>query len=102
MSSSAIYSGITMPSSPSRVDSSIDDSTRCVICKQATCDIQIVSCGCLLHTVSLHHHELSHRMANFGGISIIFVVLKRLHSSGYLYIIISILMGPIEAYNAPH
>lgn len=40
-----------LPPPRKMTDYSVEES-RCAVCQQSNCDIQIISCGCLLHTVS--------------------------------------------------
>ena len=62
-SNSSFYSGIiannSMPTAAAGMMAQANkppggaEPTRCAVCQQTNCDVQIAGCGCLLHTVSI-------------------------------------------------
>eukprot|EP00580_Thalassiosira_gravida_P005223 CAMPEP_0201653970 /NCGR_PEP_ID=MMETSP0493-20130528/45257_1 /ASSEMBLY_ACC=CAM_ASM_000838 /TAXON_ID=420259 /ORGANISM="Thalassiosira gravida, Strain GMp14c1" /LENGTH=990 /DNA_ID=CAMNT_0048130519 /DNA_START=283 /DNA_END=3255 /DNA_ORIENTATION=- len=52
--SNGVYNGATnMTSTSSKSANNRSGEARCAVCQQTNCDVQIVSCGCLLHTTCL-------------------------------------------------
>ena len=51
----AQHGGDASPSSfPAvKADGEVEQSRGCVVCQHINCDVQLVGCGCMLHTVSL-------------------------------------------------